>query len=54
MQSTDYDPEADVPDDSESDGESRDSEDEKAATEHYVNVGYATLKIGYKHSQITY
>lgn len=45
MPFTDYDPEVDAPVESESDGDSGDSADEKAATEHYVNVGYATLKI---------
>lgn len=39
----DYDPEADAPDDSESGDGSEDSADEKAATEHYVNVGYANV-----------
>ncbi|KAK7740878.1 rRNA-processing protein bfr2 [Diatrype stigma] len=40
----DYDPEADAPDDSESGDGSEDSADEKAATEHYVNVGKSKLR----------
>ncbi|RYP72004.1 hypothetical protein DL771_004473 [Monosporascus sp. 5C6A] len=40
----DYDPEADVPSDSDSAAGSEDSADEKTATEHYVNVGKSKLR----------
>ncbi|RYP43421.1 hypothetical protein DL768_009936 [Monosporascus sp. mg162] len=40
----DYDPEADVPSDSDSAVGSEDSADDKAATEHYVNVGKSKLR----------
>ncbi|RYP80274.1 hypothetical protein DL770_006302 [Monosporascus sp. CRB-9-2] len=40
----DYDPEADVPSDSDSTTGSEDSADSKAATEHYVNVGKSKLR----------
>ncbi|RYP13903.1 hypothetical protein DL767_010495 [Monosporascus sp. MG133] len=40
----DYDPEADVPSDSDSAAGSDDSADDKAATEHYVNVGKSRLR----------